>query len=119
MRYASLPGIFPLTIFPHNDPVEISSLHIGHRTRGAFQNARRAHIDVLAHHLANREDQVPEGDMVRNIGPADCTEVDGIVFFELVRPVGWHVPPALEVGFGGPVEIGEIELEGTCSESEL
>lgn len=109
---SSLSGILPFAVLSDNYPIQITSLHVGHGALGALENMRWAHIDVLVHHFTDRENQVPEGNVVGHVGPANGTEVDGIVFSELVCPVRWHVPPALKVGFGGPVKVGEIDLKG-------
>jgi hypothetical protein len=51
--------------------------------------------------------------MVRNIWPANSTEVYGVVLLELIHAVVWHVPFSFEVLFAAPVE--GVEFEGEAA----
>src|SRR3546814_20245861 len=62
----------------HDDPVDLAAELRPQRSRHAGQEARRAQVGVLVEALADRQPQLPEGDVIGNLGIADGAGVDGI-----------------------------------------
>lgn len=110
---ATLTGVFALRVFADNDPVEVFGivLQLRQGNGGALEDSRRPDVDVLIQGVAEGQHHAPEGDVIRDIGPADGAKVDCVVLLELLHVVVGHVPLALEILFGGPVEGGELELK--------
>jgi len=113
---AALARILALGILPDNNPVQLPRAlvppAIDKRTLRPRQDPRGPHIRPLVQLFADRQDHVPQRDVVGHGWPADRAEVDGVVGFELVYAVGRHVPAAREVRFAAPVVVCEGEGEG-------
>lgn len=114
VRRAALARVLALAVLAHDHPVQQRGLLPARhqRTLRALQNPRGAHVRPLVEFFADRQDHVPQRDVVGHAGPAYRAEVDRVVRFERVKAVRGHVPAAFLVGFAGPVEGVEGEAEG-------
>src|SRR3546814_12541047 len=73
----------------------------------------RAQVGVLVEALADRQPQLPEGDVIGNLGIADGAEVDGIEAAQRGDAVLGHHAPAATIAVGAPVEV--LRLEGEAA----
>jgi hypothetical protein len=118
---ASLARILALGILTHDHPIQLLRVSpaVDKRTLRPGQDSRRPDVRPLVQFLADRQDHVPERDVVGHGRPADRAKVDCVVGFEGFDAVGGHVPAALEVGFAAPVVVCEGEAEGAVAVGEL
>jgi hypothetical protein len=112
VRCATLARVLALAVLADDHPVEIAAGTAFQRALGALEDSCWTHVHVLVQRFADREDQAPEGDVVRDVWPAHGAEVNRVELLELREAVRRHVPAALQVVLGAPVEGGEVEGEG-------
>src|SRR3546814_20258405 len=72
-----------------------------------------AEFGVLVEALSDRQPQLPEGDLIGNLGNADGAEVDGIEAAKRGDAVLGHHAPAATIAVGAPVEV--LRLEGEAA----
>ncbi len=99
-------------VFADDDHVDIAGVAVGERGVDAVEEDGRADVGELIEAAADGEEQAVEGDVVGDIDVADGAEEDGVVRGELFEGVGGHHGAVLEVIFGAPIKVGEVEVEG-------
>jgi hypothetical protein len=113
---AAEPGVLTLGVLPDDDPVEFGAVRLAQRALDAGQELHRPYVRPLVEVLADVQPQTPETDVVRDSGPADRAEVDGVEFLELVEAVLGHHPAVLGVVVAAPAELlpvkGETAVRG-------
>src|SRR5436305_14915451 len=66
-----------------NDPeIDVSGFAVSH---GRFDTGQQAHgskVYVLIELAANRDEEAPQGNMIRDAGEADCPQENGVMFTE-------------------------------------
>lgn len=76
---SSLTCVLSLGVLPTDDPVEISRSNRSSTRRGdALEDDGRSDVDELLELLSHGQDEVPEGDVVGDVGVAYGTEEDGV-----------------------------------------
>ena len=105
-------GILAFGVFADDDHVDVAGVAVGERGVDAIEKDGRADVGELVEAAADGEEQAVEGDVVGDIDVADGAEEDGVVRGKLFEGVGGHHGAVLEVVFGAPIEVGEVEVEG-------
>ena len=104
-------GIFALDVFAHDEEIDIAGHPVPQWRNHAFQQPDGAQIDILVELPPDRDQHVPQGDMVGHAGPADRAEEDRVMLAQLVDPVGRHEIAERVVCRAVPRELGPVERD--------
>jgi hypothetical protein len=104
-------GILAFRVLPHDHQVDAPGCFVAQRRFNAAQQSAGAQIDVLLERAPNRDEQSPQGDMIRHARIAHRAEEDQ---FEIAQRGQAVVRHHLAVGcviLTAPRELGEVERE--------
>ena len=103
------PGVLPFGVFPHADHVDICRRPARERRGDTGQKTHRPQIDVLLEALAQRQDQLPDRDVIGHARVANRAEKDRLELLELIEPVRIHHPALAAVELAAPRELLHLQ----------
>ena len=103
--------ILALDVLADDHHVDVVRPAVRERRAHALEQFGRAQVDVLVEAPPDRNQHVPQRDVVRHPRHSDRAEIDRIELRQPVEPVLGHDPAGLVVGRAIPVEPGEIERD--------
>ena len=89
---AAEAGVFAFRVLAHADHVDVGRGAIGERRGEAGQQPHRPQVDVLLEALAQRQQQIPDRDVIGHRRRADRAEVDGVERGRALESVLVHHP---------------------------
>src|SRR5262249_36744874 len=109
--------IFALVVLAHDQEIDVAGPAAGERARYALEQTHGPQIDVLLEAPADRDQQAPEGDVVRNARPANRAEKNGVMSGDAVEPLLRHHATVPSVVLAAPVELvpEETDVEAAAS----
>src|SRR5208283_4123345 len=113
--------VLSFCIFTHHIEIYIALLPAGQGTWHPLHQPYRPQVHVLVEIPAKSEQRTPEGDVIRHhIRPPNSTEIDGVIRFERLEPVGWHHLAVPDVVVGAcPVKMRAVKLNAKLACSSL
>ena len=102
-------GVLALAVLAHADHVDIRGSTVRQRRGEPGQEPHRAEIDVLLESLAQRQQEVPHGDVIGDGRRADGPEVDRIEGGHSFEPIRVHHPSMAGVVIAAPRQHREAE----------
>ena len=108
-------GVLALGVLAHHIEVDVGLGAAGERRAHAGHQLARAQVHVLVEAAADRDQQAPQRDMVRHVGPAHRAEQDRVRLRQLLHAVGRHHRAGLLVGLARPVVVRELEAEAEAA----
>ena len=104
-------GVLALDVLAHDQHVDVFGPSIGQRRAHAFEQPGRAQVDILVEPPSDRDQHVPQRDVVGHARHADCAEKDRIAVGQAVQTVGGHDPAGPFVARTVPVERGPRQID--------
>ena len=84
--------VFAFGVFADAHHVDVRGAAVGERRGQAGQQAHRPQVHVLVEALADRQDQIPDGDVIGHRRRADRAEIDRVERGQPLEPVLVHHP---------------------------
>ena len=103
------PAVLPLGVLADADHVDVGRGPSRERRIHAGDEAHRPQVDVLIEALADRQDQLPDRDVVRHGRIADRAEVDRVELLQPIEPVLVHHLPVRAIEIAAPRELDELD----------
>src|SRR5208283_1771595 len=97
--------VFALIVFTDNAEIDFSRREPFHWRMNTAQQPHWTKVYILLKRSADRDQQSPQRNMIRNTGISHRTEVDRIETAQLVQAIFGHHPAGLEIGLATPVEV--------------
>ena len=103
-------AVLALRVFADDHQVDSSAAR-SERAGNAVEQAGWSQADVLIKASTNRDQEPPERDVVRHIGPTHGTEENCFGLGQLGQTIGSHHLPRLDVVVAAPGEVDPVKPE--------
>jgi len=111
--------VLPLVVLAHDQHVDVGGTAAGERRAHALEQPHRPQVHVLVELAADRDEEPPQGNVVRHAGKAHRAQVDGLEATELLEPVLRHHAAGARVHLAAPVEVGPREIHPEAAPRRL
>ena len=91
---AAFAAVFAFGVFPDDDEVDFVVFQRGIEPRQQFDGT---HIDILIESGSYRQQQIAQGNMIRNSGEADGSKQNGVTVPQDLHAVSGHHPAVFKV----------------------
>src|SRR5882724_4450712 len=96
--------VFPLVVLTDDAEINLAGFPVLQRSLNPFKKPDGAQIYVLTESAADRNQQAPERNVIRDTGMSNCAKEDRVKRPELLQAICRHHLSGLHVGFTTPVE---------------
>src|SRR5262249_44605989 len=112
-------GVFAFIIFANDQKIDVTSFTVSQRRFYPWHEPYRSQVCVLLKMSANRDQEPPKRNMIRNGRKADCSQENRIVVPELMQTVLGHHSSGLLIELAAPRKLIPLQTKTVFSGRRL